>query len=328
MAVTARDVANEVGLSQPTVSRILNGDNSHRASVATRKRVLEAAQRLGYRPNAVARSLRRGRTGIIGLHTDHNYDVRNDFLGAVIGGLQHACQERRWDLLLHSGLGRSPEELSRSLCDGRVDGLILHSSANEPLIEILRNEALPVIAIADVPPQLSGLTCDAQSGMAQLIELAWSRGHRRFVFIEPEIELSAVSRRRMAFDAELARRGAQLRAHLGIHYENAAPILEQVRALAPVVACCWNDRSAYNLLQACAQNNVDVPHEIAVMGFDGLRDEKLPQRQLVTADCRWDEVAAHALQVLAERIEAPEEINSTQRREIYTPVYVLDGDTV
>ena len=325
MAVTARDVANEVGLSQPTVSRILNGDNAHRASPATRRRVLEAAQRLGYRPNAVARSLRRGRTGIIGLHTDHNYDVRNDFLGAVIGGLQHACQQRHWDLLLHSGLGRSPEELSRSLCDGRVDGLILHSSAHDPLFETLSAASLPVVAIADVPPQLSGVTCDAHSGMAQLIALAWSRGHRRFVFLEPNIELLSIARRRAAFETELARRGVAEKSCIKIEYENAGAALEQLRALSPVVACCWNDRSAYNLLHACREIGVRVPREIGVLGFDGLRDEKMPARQLVTADCHWDEVAAHALQVLAAMIEAPDE---SERSEIEMPVHLLDGDTV
>lgn len=325
MSVTARDVAREVGLSQPTVSRILNGDDAHRASPATRQRVWEAAQRLGYRPNAVARSLRSGRTGLIGLHTDHHYDVRNDFLGAVIGGLQHACQNRRWDLLLHSGLDRAPEELSRSLCDGRVDGLILHSSAHDPLFETLSASSLPVVAIADVPPQLSGVTCDARSGMAQLIELAWSRGHRRFVFLEPNLELLSVARRRAAFETELNQRGAIEQGTIQIETENAGAALEQLRALAPIVACCWNDRSAYDLLRACAEQGVRVPREIGVLGFDGLRDEKIPSRHLVTVDCHWDEVAAHALQVLAGLIEAPE---NARRCEIEMPVHLLDGDTV
>src|SRR4028119_1082856 len=108
MPITAKDIALELELSQPTVSRILNGDARHRASEATRQRVLETARRLGYRPNAVASSLRRGRTGIIGLHTNHNYDARNEFFGSIIGGLQCACNERGLDLLLHSALHGRP----------------------------------------------------------------------------------------------------------------------------------------------------------------------------------------------------------------------------
>src|SRR4051794_3534892 len=92
MSITAKDIARELNLSQPTVSRILNGDEAHRAAEGTRQRVMEAAQRLGYQPNAVARSLRRGRTNTIGVHTYGRYDVRNDFLGTIVGALQCACE--------------------------------------------------------------------------------------------------------------------------------------------------------------------------------------------------------------------------------------------
>ncbi len=87
MPVTAKSIARELQLSQPTVSRILSGDPRHRAAPDTRRRVLETASRLGYQPNALARSLRRGRTGIIGLYTNHDYDARNNFLGTIIGAL-------------------------------------------------------------------------------------------------------------------------------------------------------------------------------------------------------------------------------------------------
>ena len=108
MPVTAKDIAREFELSQPTVSRILSGDPNHRVAEATRERVLETARRLGYQPNAVARSLRRGRTNIIGLYTNHNYDARNDFLGTIVGALQRNCETHDLDLLLHSALyGRS-----------------------------------------------------------------------------------------------------------------------------------------------------------------------------------------------------------------------------
>src|SRR5258708_36271401 len=108
MSVTAKDIARQLQLSQPTVSRILNGDPKHRVSPSTRERVLEAARRLGYQPNAVARSLRRGRTDIIGLYSNHDYDVRNDFVGTIVGALQRICEQGRLDLLLHSAMYGRP----------------------------------------------------------------------------------------------------------------------------------------------------------------------------------------------------------------------------
>jgi LacI family transcriptional regulator len=79
MPVTAKDVARELNLSQPTVSRILSGARGHRASEQTRRQVMETARRLGYRPHPVAQNLRRGRTRNNGVNSNHNNEARNDF---------------------------------------------------------------------------------------------------------------------------------------------------------------------------------------------------------------------------------------------------------
>ncbi len=64
--ITAKEIGRRLGLSQPTVSRILSGASRYRVSPETRRRVLDAAAQMGYRPNALARSLRRGRTNVTG----------------------------------------------------------------------------------------------------------------------------------------------------------------------------------------------------------------------------------------------------------------------
>ncbi len=330
--ITAKDIARELNLSQPTVSRILNGDEGHRAAQATRERVWEAAQRLGYQPNAVARSLRRGRTDIIGVHTSHNYDVRNDFLGAIVGALQCACAERHLDIMLHSGIHGSPAEaMFGKLRDGRVDGLILHSSTGDPLAELLRESSLPVVAVADALPGLAAVTCDDAAGMKELIDLLWSRGHRKFAFLAPLENLPSVEKRRVVFESELQNRGVkpQDRIIKRLDFENAAPVVAELREMGPLAVCCWNDKTAYNLLHECEAQGIQVPQELAVTGFDGLRDEKLPARLLVTVRCPWDEVAARALDVLVQLIESRgENGNASLHREICLPVSVLDGDTI
>ncbi len=329
--LTAKDIARELNLSQPTVSRILNGDARHRASAATRQRVLETAQRLGYQPNAVARSLRHGRTGIIGVHTNHNYDVRNAFLGTVVGALQCACGAYGLDLMLHNSYGSSAETMFGKLRDGRIDGLILHAGADDPLVEILGRSSLPVVSVADALPYFPAVTCDDEGGIAQLVELLWARGHRRFAFLTPRVKLLSIERRRAAFETELARRGVSPseRRVIPIDFEEAAPALPQLRDLSPVAVLCWNDRAAYNLLRACLAASVRVPEEIAVTGFDGFDRDQLPARRLVTAKSPWEDVATAALAKLVALIEnrasgqTPPEVE-----EIRLPVTVLDGDTV
>lgn len=338
MSVTAKDVARELNLSQPTVSRILNGDQGHRASEETRRRVWETAQRLGYQPNAVARSLRRGRTDIIGVHTGPNYDVRNDFLGHIVGALQYACAPRHLDVMLHTALpGGSPQGIFAKLRDGRIDGLVLHTRADDPLVGMLRESSLPVVAVADPLPGFPVVGTDDRLGMRHLIDTLWRKGYRRFAFVAPEYWLSSVQRRREAFTDELERRGIspEDRPVLLVNFEETAPVLPRLLDLRcpgkPLAVCCWNDRTAYNLLRGCAQTGIRVPEDFAVVGFDGFRDDKLPARELVTVRCPWEEVASTALNILVEMIEARGDESAREQipaREILLPPVVLEGDTV
>lgn len=332
MPVTAKDIASELDLSQPTVSRILNGDKGHRAAEATRKRVWETAKRLGYQPNAIARSLRHGRTDIIGVHTSHNYDVRNDFLGTVVGALQRACSDYQLDLMLHSARNGTPAaEMFGKLRDGRVDGLILHADTHDPLVEMLGESALPVVAIADALPGLDAVTCDDGEGMTQMIELLWARGHRNFAFLLPTIELASVQRRRATFSAELERRGvaATERRIIEIKYEDVEPALYEIQAQGRVAVCCWNDRTAYNLLKVCAARGIAVPEQIAVTGFDGFLDDQLPARRLVTVKCPWENAAEAALKRLVHLIETRQKKQAAPRpQEICLPVTLSQGDTI
>lgn len=326
MPVTSKDIARELKLSQPTVSRILSGDAQHRASDETRRRVLETAQRLGYQPNAVASSLRRGKTGIIGLHTNHNYDARNDFFGAIIGGLQRACNARGLDLLLHSALqGQSAEEMFNRLRDGRVDGLILHSGSDDPLVEMLGNSSLPVVSVADNHPGMAGVTCDDATGMKMLVDHLWNKGHRHFTYLAPRQNLASVEVRRAVFDRELKRRKvpASARRVVAVDFENTTSFLEKWDEQFTVV-CCWNDLTAYNLLHQCASQRLKVPQRLAIAGFDGFLDDKMPGKQLTTIGCPWPDVASKSLEILVQAIEKRSEPFTG---EIKMPVTLLAGDT-
>ncbi len=330
MAVTAKDVARDLNLSQPTVSRILSGDRHHRTSDATRRRVFEAAQRMGYQRNAVASSLRRGKTGVIGLHTSHNYDARNDFYGTIMGALQVACRARHLDLLLHSARHGSPaEEMFGKLRDGRIDGLILHARLGDPLVGLLSQASLPVVAIADSLSGIPSVSCDGESGMGQLLELLWNRGHRDYVFLAPTIALPSVEQRRAKFESELAARGveASRRRIIEIEFERAAPALDDLLEgdRKPVV-CCWNDSTAYNLLRACREKGVSVPQRLAVAGFDGFPDDKVPSHRLVTVACPWEEAAARALELLIGLID-PVNSDDLPVSDVCLPVSLIDGDT-
>jgi DNA-binding LacI/PurR family transcriptional regulator len=329
MAVTAKDIARELGLSQSTVSRILNGDDRHRVSLKTRERILSAAQRLDYQPNALAQSLRRGRTNVVGLYTSHRYDARNDFLAEILGGLQLACARHRLDLLLHCGYpGRTPDDTFNALRDGRMDGLFLHTSPDDPLVARLSASDMHVVALADPLPNLPAVTCDDVSGMQQIVATAWEYGYRRFAFLAPEFRLASVERRREGWQREMqARNVAQPDARiLRVPVEDAHVVLEDLLAWGddhPIAVACWNDRTAYSLLRACIARGVSVPEKIAVTGFDGFLDDKLPARRLTTVGCPWVDVAVQAVDLLVRSIGG-----ETVPIETLLPVTLLSGDTM
>ena len=331
MTVTAKTIARERQLSQPTVSRILSGDPRHRVSPQTKQRVLDTARRLGYQPNAVARSLRRGRTGIVGLYTNHDYDARNDFLGTIIGALQRCCEARDLDLLLHSGRGgRSAEEIYAKLRDGRVDGLILHANADDPLAEMLSRSPLPVVTVADRLPFLPGVTCDDAGGIRLALAHLQERGLRRFVFLAPEEQLTSVERRREAFESEMALAGVPASdwTVLRVAEDGYEAALARIQTFAPpCAAVCWCDRAAYRLLRVCRDLEIAVPETLSVTGFDGLLSDMVPAWDLVTVSCPWEEAAAQALDLLMTLVEdTPETL--TRRKEICLPVRLCLGNTV
>ena len=341
MAITAKDIALELGLSQSTVSRILNGDSRQRISPETRKRVLDAAEKHRYRPNALASALRRGRTNVIGLYTNQTYDARNDFLSNALAGIQHGCRAESLDLLLPVGThARSPEQIYRTLMDGRLDGILIHTDPKDPVVEMLTKSGMPVISLADPSPDVTHLpsvTADDLEGMRMLTNHLLTRGKQllaagiagcHYVFIEPAFRLSSVERRKLSWINTLTAAGIEQRDYCVITIpdeETGAAdwkLLEQLIETRPLAISCWNDRTAYSLLRQFILRHGSLPPHVAVTGFDGFLDNKLPAHRLTTIDCGWAEIASRAVTLLSARINGLE-----IPLETHLPAKLVEGTT-
>src|SRR5579883_2371818 len=262
MPVTSKDIAGKLGLSQPTVSRILSGSREYRVSPETRRRVLEAARQMGYRPNAVARSLRHRRTNIVGYYTGYGYlNARNPYLAAVLGGLQQACDAQCLDILLHGVFrGKSTDDIYGELVDGRIDGLFLHTTADDSLVEQLANSSLPVVAISDAMPGLPCVVADDGVGVNLLIDYLWKNGHRRIAFLAPQRQYASVERRVEAFVKAMNERGIPKPQLLRVDLWDALVGIDAIpKDNPPTAICCWNDYSAASLVLECEKNGIRVP---------------------------------------------------------------------
>jgi len=322
---TAREIARSLGVSQPTVSRVLNGTPGHRYSAETRRRIFEEAERMGYRPHAVARSLRERRTRVVGFYSGHsNLDARNAFLAEIIGALQHACGESGQFLLLQNLTPGTPVgEMFGELLSGRIDGLVLHTRPGDPLVPRLAAARLPVAAIADRVPALPSVVCDDADGIRQVIAHLAGRGHQRIAFLHPTELLASVEVRFDAYLKAMAERGWEP-LPISVNFEEAEPALDSLlaRPQPPTAVCCWNDMTALHLLHGCRRRGLHVPDDLAVTGFDGMLDPRIMAQALTTVTAFWPDVTLQALEILQQQMCGEKAADVTM-----LPVVLREGET-
>lgn len=315
-------LAERLGLSQSTVSRALSPASSHKVASQTRERILKAAAELGYRPNAVARSLKQRRTNTLGFYTGHGYlNLGNDFMIAVLAGIQRACEQSQMDLLLH-GVYRqeSVDEFFYALLDGRVDGLVLHAPVNDPLTPRLVEAGLPLVALADRMPMVPSVVCDDAGGVRQAVGYLQQRGHQQIAFIASTTVFESGARRADTF-SEIMGPGAVI---LRQSPSENTPRLNEILTMPtrPTAICCWNDMTAYDLWRECRENGIRVPEDLAIIGFDGFFCRKCLSPRLTTIRVPWGEIAQNACQLLVARIQG-----KSIPSETVLPVELIAGDT-
>lgn len=184
MRTTIEDVAREAGVSIATVSRFITGRGGNVAD-ETRERLREVVDRLGYVPNAAARSLKTGRSYLIGVILSN---IAHPYWSAVLSGVEEACQRRGYSVIVSSA-GDKVEVENRYLrvfLDQRVDGILLNPANADPAT-VARWSALtcPVITLDRTLPGLPfGLVAmDNLLGARLAVEHLLGLGHRRIGFL-------------------------------------------------------------------------------------------------------------------------------------------------
>jgi len=313
-----------------TVSAVLSrGSKTARVSEATRQRVLDVAQQINYQPNIAARNLRRRRTDILGIYTRYGYlNGRSYFLTELLGGLQEGCDAHQKDLLLHGAFhGHSTERILSELTDGRVDGLILLTNSDDPLVSLLTASALPAVAIVDAVPGLPSVIADDPAGMRRIVELLARQGHRSLFYRDRSVPRVSALRRLAAFRETVSALGLEAVESVAADVSDVmAPSeslwMEAPRGLRPTATVCWNDMTAYDLLGHCQSRGLRVPEDLAVTGYDGIAPPPGFSSRLTTVRAPWMEVARTAVDLLVRRIEG-----ESLPAETILPVELVLGDT-
>jgi LacI family transcriptional regulator len=317
-----KDIARRVGMSQATVSHVLNGRHGEfRISSETARRIADAARELGYRPSALARNFKNRRAYSICLAVG---DLTNPFWAGLAMGAQQEAEKHGYTLVVsHTGETEEKERyVVEMLRERRVDGIILSPAYHRPRhLAALRVDRHPFVFVdrtidgLDVP----SVVTDNMSGMRLAVDYLVGRGHRRIAYVGGPTKTSTFRDRLRGYRQALARH----RLHAGPYAVApsepeaarlaAARLFEREPDVTAVISA--NFWLTVGTLRA-------VPHDVVVVGFDELFLADLLRRPVTTVVQPVGELGRHSVRLLLETIANP----ATRRQLVLSPRLVIRGD--
>ncbi|HET6382616.1 MAG TPA: LacI family DNA-binding transcriptional regulator [Armatimonadota bacterium] len=324
-SATLDDIATRAGVSRMAVSVVLNGSRSGtRVSQATRQQILDIARELDYRPNFVARSLARRSTHIFGFYSGFDYfDARNPFIAEMTAGLLEECARHKRDLLLHTVFrGQVISGLYDELLSGKVDGLVIWATDDDPLVALLRDSRLPVVSIVETLHPFPSVGVAEYRGAFEIGQYLFERGHRSILYLTQSAPSKSRRLRLEGIQQAAAQMGMELQVTVDLPGAGGQEALSRPPGLRPTAIACWNDMAAYQALSYCRRSHIAVPQEIAITGFDGIESPIELDVRLTTARAPWAQVASTAIAYLVDLLEGRE-----VPTEMILPVELIHGDT-
>lgn len=303
-ATTIEDVARAAGVSRTTAIFALNRSERIKLAAKTRQKVLDTAERLGYRRNGLASALSRGRTGTIGviarLPSDEGTQAPGIYISSAVLGIMQAATRSGLRTTLLPTSPEHPLTVDEAV-DQRVDGLILVSMVegeNDELVQGIYASGFPCVSTGSGYAERR-ILADNYGGTVAAVELLLSLGHRRIAYLGERLgSLSSTQRfeavrdtlahHTIPFDADrLAIRLSDLPALFG------RPAHECITGLM-----CFNDWTAAEAVRTASQAGLRVPEDLSVIGFDNSVIAETYHPRLTTVHASMQEQAEAALTVL------------------------------
>jgi len=304
---TINDVAALSGVSKSTVSNVMR--RSGTVSDSTRARVMEAVAELGYRPNATARNLLLRRTNLMGVVVG---DVANAFDAELVKGIERQAAASGYTTLVCNTGGDHQLEASRidALLEQRVDGIaLLDFTGDRAVLAQLLAQRVPVVMVSCWSEYADCVAVDDVVGIDLAVRHLVDLGHERIAHVvDPVVEATTRRARVEAFERALLRAGLTPRAEWTVVYSpgNAeVPILPMLRAGDhPTGIVAANDHTAIRVMELLERNGFGVPHDVSLVGFDGIDIAGLARVGLTTVVQPRDTLARITLELLLGRIES------------------------
>ncbi len=300
-------IAEQAGVSQATVSRVLNGNTN--VSLEKRQRVMALVDKAGYRPSAAARSLAGARSHLIGVLLP---DISNPFFAEILGKIEEEATLRGYSVIVNNthGDAKKVREAMNVYVSRRVDGVLLSLDAREAsLLQYVLSKKLPAVSITQTCRSLDSIYVSMEKGGAMAAGHLADLGHERIAFIGERSDPKYAG-----FCDALRERGISVDPTLLVEIEDwktvtAEELAERIRSFLSQrrgdfsAIFAFNDVAALRALHELNDAGMRVPEDVALMGFDNIFISRELNPPLTSIAQPTGELGRLAVEALVGRLE-------------------------
>lgn len=269
---TMKDVANRAKVSVATVSSVINGNKY--VSPELKERVLQAIKELNYKPNAVARSLKKNATNTIGVILT---DILNPYYPEMVKGIDDVALENDFNLILcnTSNDCKRFKAYLDLMIEKRVDGLLLANISDHEELKEVRNSGIPYLLVNRKPSDYEGdfVTIDNHQSSVLSVRHLYEHNYKTIAFFGGDPGVSTARERKEGFLEAMKQLGLAIHEDLifagnytqDSGYKMAKQIIQQCKVL-PDAICSSSDLMAFGAYKAFKEHGIRIPEDIAIIG--------------------------------------------------------------
>lgn len=345
MAVTLKDIANEVGVRPSTVSLVLNRKpKAETFGKETREKIFEVARKLGYTPNATARALVTRKTRSLGfiLSDETPGGWANTYFAEYLNGVERCCRDHRYTLniTLYNLLNIDNFIFPQKVEERGVDGVILNGFVSQEVLQKFEQCQLPCVClggnIEEAVGHIPTFSMDVLGQKLQVLRYLAERNHQKIAFLDSNSEAKIKSLNKL--DAALAQSGLQDKIKVQrfletLNFSDIESGRQFVKKLVTIpdqerpTAVICNDRNILGIIEELNKHNLSYPEDLSIISFfDSIICQTLsPAITAVTINC--EEIGYYATKALLDHLESPKTCDTIVSK-IDFPAKLVTRDSV
>ncbi|WP_053943398.1 LacI family DNA-binding transcriptional regulator [Kallipyga gabonensis] len=328
---TIKDVAKIAGVSISTVSRVMN--KSKPVSPEAQKKVEDAIDKLGFKPNELARSLVMKKSNSIGILIK---DIGIDYMAQMVRGAEEIGRMYKYDILLTSSYGDL--ELEKKAVDflyrKQVEGIILVTEKIDPEIIVkIRDYQIPYMLLDRYyqSKEVHTVAIDYQSAMKEMAEYVANLGNKKIAYLYGSNSYEFAQEKLTGYEEAMTGHGLSTYPIMAgdttteAGYRAMKKLFEEKKDLVDDLDCllCQSDQLAFGVLSYCYDNDINVPKDLQVTGVGGSHFTQIIRPKLTTIQEPYYDMGAVAMRMLTKILQNKEEM----KEPIRLPVQILAGQS-